>query len=221
MKQLLQVLLLAALLVGGCTSGESYFRQGYDFSEVEKVAVLDVQGNLVLNEASRNQVGDFFVMELLKKGYAPIERSQVQSLLNEQDFQQSDVTTTEEAARAGRILNVPAVILINIPKYKEQISLTAKMVNVEDGSILWMASGSGSTGRTLATLLGAAGGAVAGAGVSSESKETVGAIAGGVAGGALGYMLSPQEAETMRKITEKMCESLPQRMVCPPQDSRK
>ena len=70
---------LAALSITliGCSSAESYSRVDYDFTTVEKVAVVDVTG-AIANEGVKNQIGDFFVMELLKKGYAPVERQQVQ-----------------------------------------------------------------------------------------------------------------------------------------------
>lgn len=195
----------------GCTSGESHFRAGYDFSQVEKVAVVDVFG-AVHGEAAKNQIGDFFVMELLKKGYAPVERSQVQSLLNEQDFQASDITSSEGAAKVGKILNVPAVLIINIPNYDEEMSMTVKMVDVEDGSILWMGSGSGSTGRLLGTIVGGTAGAIAGGAIAGEGNEAVGAIAGGVLGGIAGQAMSPQEATKAQEIVKKLCKSLPHRM---------
>ena len=195
----------------GCTSGESHFRAGYDFSKVNKVAVIDVQG-AVHGEAVKNQIGDFFVMELLKKGYAPVERAQVQALLHEQDFQASDVTSSEEIARMGEILNVPAALIINIPNYGEEMSMTAKMVDVEDGSILWMGSGSGSTGEFLGTIVGGTAGAIAGGAIAGEGNEAVGAIAGGVLGGAAGNAMSPQESTKAQQIVKKLCESLPHRM---------
>ena len=63
-------------------------RLGYDFTKVEKVAVVEVSG-AVAGDAVKNQIGDFFAMELLKKGYTPVERAQVQTILAEQDFQAS------------------------------------------------------------------------------------------------------------------------------------
>ena len=63
----------AVLFAGGCAAskGESYTRAGYDFSRVEKVAVIEVTGR-VQGEDVKNQISDFFVMELLKKGYTPV-----------------------------------------------------------------------------------------------------------------------------------------------------
>jgi hypothetical protein len=201
-----------AIITGCRAAGESYYQAGYDFNKLNKVAVLDVTGQ-TLSEAARNQIADFFAMELLKRGFAPVERAQVQSLLKEQKFQVSGQTSTDDAARAGRILNVPAVILINIPVYDENISMTAKMVNVEDASIMWAGSGSGSTGRMLSTIFGAAAGAGAGAIVAGEGHHEVGGIAGGMLGGAAGYGLSPQKAEQFQKIIKKVCDNLPVRKV--------
>jgi len=206
--------LLTALALGGCASGkgESYARAGYDFSQIEKVAVIDVTG-AIRGDAAKNQIADFFAMELLKRGYTPVERAQVQSILKEQDFQASDITSVEDAAEAGRILNVPTALIVNIPEYDEDFSMTAKLVGVEDGSILWLGSGSGSTGKTLSTILGAAAGAAAGAAIAGDdtSDKVIGGVAGGVLGGVAGHALSPKEAEQAQKIIKKVCDSLPYR----------
>ncbi|MHC4596011.1 MAG: hypothetical protein ACYS9C_13220 [Planctomycetota bacterium] len=206
------VLVIALLLIGGCSSGESYVKAGYDFTRLDRIAIADVQGD-VSGEAAKNQIADFFVLELMKKGYTPIERAQVQSLLDEYEFQASDLTTDEGAARAGRILNVPVVLVVNIPNFGEEMSMTAKMIDVEDGSVLWAGSGLGSTGRSLATILGAAGGAAAGVVVAGGDTDdrTIGGVAGGVLGGVAGRALSPQKAQKAREMIKKMCESLPYR----------
>jgi hypothetical protein len=204
-------LLVVGLMVSGCATGESYFRAGYDFSRVEKIAVIDVVGD-VRSEAAKNQISDFYVMELLRKGYAPVERSQVQALLDEQDFQATDITSTEDAARAGRILNVPTVLIVNIPDFGDQMSMTAKMVDVEDGSILWMGSGTGRTQRLLGTVVGAAAGAGAGAAVAGSDDAGTGAVVGGVLGGVAAHELAPQKAEQARKVVRQICKSLPSRL---------
>ena len=207
--------LLAALMVGGCATGkgESYSKVGFNFAEIEKVAILEVSG-AASGDAVKNQVGSFFEMELIKKGYSPIERSKVQALLKEQEFQASDITSNTGAAKAGNILNVPAVMLINIPTYKEKMNMTAKMIDTEDGAILWVGSGSGSTGQTLSTILGAAAGAGVGVAVAGgdSSDKAVGGIAGGILGGVAGHALSPQQAEQVQKVIKKVCENLPSRV---------
>jgi hypothetical protein len=199
------------LFAGGCSAskGESVMQAGYDPIRVEKVAVVEVTGR-VSGETVKNQISDFFVMELLKKGYTPVERRHVQALLKEQEFQASDITTDEGAARAGRILNVPAVLVVNIT-YKESMNMTAKMIDVEDGSILWMGTGSGTTGKTAATILGAAAGAAAGVLVAGDETDdkVIGGVIGGVLGGVAGHALSPQQAEQVQKVIKKVCKDLP------------
>ncbi len=208
----LNVLLIALILLAGCSKGESYVRAGYDFSKLTKVAVVDVAG-VVEGDAAKNQIADFFGMELLKKGYTVVERAQVQTLLDEQDFQASDLTGTVDAAKAGRILNIPVVFVVNIPKYNQDMSMTAKMIDVEVASILWMGSASGTTGKTLATIFGAAAGAAAGVGVAGgdSGDKVIGGVIGGVLGGVAGRSLTPQQAEHLQKMAKKMCKDLPMR----------
>jgi hypothetical protein len=206
--------LLAAVLVGGCATGkgESYSKVGFNFASLDKVAVLDVSGS-VRGDAVKDQIASFFEMELLKKGYTPVERSQVQKILKEQEFQASGITSDADAVKAGHILNVSAVMLVNIPVIKEEINMTAKMIDVQDGSILWIGTGSGTTGKTFSTILGAAAGAAAGAVIAGgdTGDRVAGGIIGGVLGGVAGQALSPQQANQVRKIVDKVCASLPAR----------
>jgi hypothetical protein len=205
---------VAVMLIGGCSSGESYVKAGYDFTKLDKVAIVDVQGD-ISSEPAKNQIADFFGMELLKKGFEPVERAQVQTLLKEQKFQTSGLTSQDGAAKAGRILNVPAVLVVNIPNFGDQMSMTAKMINVETAGILWMGSGSGKTQKTLSTIFGAAAGAgagaAAGAAVGGKDSTVIGGVAGGVLGGVAGHELSPQKAEKAQQIIKKICKSLPPR----------
>ncbi len=210
--RMLSLLLVSVVAVSlmGCTSSESFARKGYDFYQIDKIAVVDVIGP-VGGEAAKNQIADMFVMELLKKGYSPIERSQVQVLLKEQKFQASNVTSAENMARAGEILNVPVVLFINVPKFREDMTISAKMVDVEDGSILWMGTGTGSANKTVGTIVGAAAGAIVGASVTGSNDRVVGAIGGGVLGGAAGNLLTPQKEQKARDLIKKICETLPVR----------
>ena len=215
MRTLCICTLLVVLVTGGCASqkGESYARAGFNFSTLDKVAVLEVSG-AVRGEAAKNQIADFFNMELVKRGYTPVVRSEVQALLKEQEFQASDITSDAGAAKAGEILNVPAVLLVNIPTYKEEMNMTAKIISVEDGGILWVGSASGSTGKTLSTIVGAAAGAAVGAvAAGGDTRDRVaGGVIGGVLGGVAGNALSPQQAEQVQKLIKKLCENMPPRV---------
>ena len=207
MKIVVHMLVIAILFAGGCFSGrgQSFSRVGYNFSTIDKVAIVAVEGTL-RSEPAKNQIADLFAMELLKKGYAPKERANVAALLMEQGFQASELITEAGAAEAGKILNVPAVLIINVPHFGDEIFISAKMVDIEDGSILWLGSGSGKIGG-FGSLWGA------GASVSSEEELFGGiGIAGGVLGGAENLPLSPKEIERAQRIIRRMCSTLPSRL---------
>jgi hypothetical protein len=221
MRAVCMSMLLTALTVAGCASsrGESYAVAGYDFSRLDKVAIVEVTGR-VYGEAVKNQISDMFVMELMKKGYTVVERARVKAILKEQEFQASDLTSAQGAAKAGEILNVPAVMVIDIPEYKEKMTMSAKLIDVETGAILWLGQGYGSTGKTGSTILGAVAGAALGAAVAGgdRSDRVLGGVIGGVAGGVAGNMLSPDQEKQVRKVVAKVTESLPPRI---PQFPRK
>ncbi len=203
------LLAVVVLLAAGCASGRGYISRDYDFQKARRVAVVKVTGE-VPSEAARVQLMDYFNMELLRKGFTPVERSQIEEVLSEQDFQRGDVTRPENAAEVGRVLNVDTVVILNVPTFDEEISMTAKMVDVEDGNIVWMGEGSGSTGRTMATITGGLLGAGAGVWAGGDSTgKVIGGVVGGALGGYAGRTLSPQEASTARKVIGNMCDDLP------------
>ncbi|MCE5340667.1 MAG: CsgG/HfaB family protein [Planctomycetaceae bacterium] len=212
---LIVLLVACALFVGGCASGSSTARMDYNFSQVYKIAVVDVLGPLG-NEGAKNQLADIISMQLLQKGYAPIERAQVVTILNEQKFQRDQNSTPEQqAVNAGKIMNVPTVIIANVTEFGDEISMSIKMLDVQDGSILWVGSGSGSHSKLMGTILGAAAGAGGGVllGGSSNSGKIVGGVIGGVAGGVLGNMLTPEQAKAAEEIVKKICKDMPSRVV--------
>lgn len=205
------VVALVPIVLGACTSVDSSTRPGYNFQEVRETAVVDVSGDFE-GKSARGQVADYIDMELLKRGYLPIEREKIQKVLGEQEFQQSDRTRQEDAVRAGQILNVPTVVMATARVNGERIDMTIKMVDVSDGRILWVGSGSGKTGRVLTTIGGAAVGATAGILLGGDSTgRTVGGAAGGVLGGVAGQALTPDVAQTVKKVVKRIVSTLPQR----------
>lgn len=212
--------LAAVLMASGCASqeGESFVMQGYDFSSVTKVAVLTPTGD-VYNEAVKNQIANMFQMELMRKGYRCVERTEIQRVIKEQEFQASGITSADQAAQAGRVLNVPVVMLVSVPEFEQKISVTAKLVSVEEGDLLWLGSGYGNTGKTASTIFGAVVGAAAGAvvGGGDSDDRLAGAAVGGVVGGLAGNAMAPSVEKQFRKIVrEQVCAALPPRYVAIP-----
>jgi hypothetical protein len=201
MKVVVPILLIALLFVGGCGAGraESHFRAGYNFSMLDSVAVVAVEGALQ-SELAKNQIAEFFEMELLKKGYAPKEWTNVAAALEEEEVEASDLDTQEGVAEAGDIINVPAVLIVNIPHFGDEIFINAKMVDVADGSVLWIGSGTTSTGGLFDF------------GGRAQEDALFGGVTGGVMGDVSGYALSPQEADKIQRLIRRMCSTLPSRL---------
>jgi hypothetical protein len=203
------MLVIAVVLIGGCaSSGEGFSIPGYNFSNIDKIAIVTVEG-AIESESAKNQIADLFAAEFLKKGFAPLERTQVKAKLEEQQLQSSELITEVGTAEIGKILNVPAVLIVIIPHFGKEISMTAKLVDITDGSILWIGSGTSKTRGFLGLrrLWGA------GAAVSREDEELFGSVVGGVMGGAAtGQPLSPKETERAQRIIKKMCATLPSRL---------
>ena len=204
MRTIVHILTVTVLLIGGCVSLQnSSSKVSYDLAGVDKVAVVAVEGS-VTSEAAKDQIADFFSMELLDKGYAPVGRTQVRAQLREQEPEWQGLTTSETAVQVGLILDVPAVFAIKIPHFGEEISMTAQMISVEDGSTLWLASGSGKGQPGLANMFGF--------GSNGRSDDQLlSDVMGGPTplGGPMDMPLTPEEAERAQAIIKKMCRSLP------------
>ena len=202
MKIVINILIIVLLFISGCAAGraESHSRAGYNFSMLDSVAVVAVEGALQ-SEAAKNQVAECFEMELLKKGYAPKEWSNVAAALKEQEVQASELNTEEGVAEVGEIVNVPAIMIVNVPHFGDEIVITAKLVDVADGSVLWIGSGTSKIGG----LFDFGGG--------SRENELFSNVPGGVMGGGVAaYALTPQEADKVQRLIRRMCKTLPSRL---------
>lgn len=150
------LLLGLVLALTGCSSvsnllslsepSDSYTRTGYDFSQVDTVAIVDVVGDIE-SEVVKNQISEYFTAHLLKKGFAPIERHRVQGLLSQTNISRDQVHPELYAVEAGHALQMPVVMLISIPSFGDEISITAKLIEVDSGSALWLGRASKGFGK--------------------------------------------------------------------------
>ncbi|MCF8111416.1 MAG: glycine zipper 2TM domain-containing protein [Desulfobacteraceae bacterium] len=201
-------LCLALLWLSACATGESTTSRTFQTKQPDKVALVDISGD-IRGDAPKNQVEDFFTAEMLKKGYRVIERSRVNKVLAEQDFQHSDRTTAAGAAAIGKVLNVPGVFMLDVNVDGEKLSITGKIIDTETAEILWVGTGRGGSGSTVGTIGGAILGAVAGSAVGDGSGRTAAMIGGGVLGGAAGDALTPQTARVAQRAVQEMVKELP------------
>jgi len=211
MKTVLNSLVTVLLLVVGCHSQrESSFQSNYDFSRVNKVAIVSVEG-AVQSELAKDEIADFFAIELLEQGYAPMGRAQVRATLAEQQAEDEmiNLSTPEGAVEAGILLNVPVVMTIRIPHFGDEISITATMVDVDSSSILWLATCKGKDGGGLFSFFDKKSDA-------GQQESLLGPIVGDVMG-SMDQPLAPEQAERAQRVVKKLCRSLPPKVSTAPE----
>jgi len=111
-----------------------------------------------------DMIEDVFTQEIIGKGYRYASRSELQPVLNELKLQDSGLTDAD-AATIGKILNVPAVLILNVTKLgivgknnsslitmpfelaallivptKSTVccSMTARFISTETSEVLWI-----------------------------------------------------------------------------------
>lgn len=130
----------------------------FDPKSLAKLAVITVGNTRPLGSDLQNDqqrlVEDEFVQVLLGKGYSLVSRSDIASAVKEQQFQRSGLTE-DNATQLGKLLNVPAVLVVRITECTAEnqraarvpnqvlvgrVSLGARLISVETGLISWSLS---------------------------------------------------------------------------------
>ncbi len=162
-----------------------------------KVAVLDFQYGTVMSSVQAifgtsqdigRGISDLLVDRFLKDGtYRVIERRDINKVLQEQNFSNSDRADANTAAKIGRVLGVDAIVIgditqfgrddhhtgaggvlsrwdrygvgnVGVHKAKAIVAVTARLIDVNTGEILASESGKGESQRSGTNLLGGGGG---------------------------------------------------------------
>lgn len=146
-------------------------------------------------------ISDMMVTNLVRDGtYSVIERKQLDKILQEQNFSNSDRANPATAAKIGKVLGLNAIIIGTITQFgaetkkidagaitsrfglgrvgtsssKANVVIDARMVNTETAEIMAVASGKGQSSRGGVNLLGGAGGNVGGIDMgSSNFQQTI------------------------------------------------
>ena len=137
----------------GPNSGGGSSTATFDPKSLTKLAVLVVGANVARGADTQNDhqrlVEDEFLRVLLGKGYTLVSRSDMASVIKEQSFQRSGMTE-DNAAELGKLLNIPAVLVVRITECKAETqkvrganalvgraSVGARLIMVESGLIGW------------------------------------------------------------------------------------
>ncbi len=186
---------------------------GFAADAKKRVALMDFDFGTVQHWWSGNWdigkgIADLIVTNLVKDGtYSVIERKKLDTILQEQNFSNSDRANPTSAAKIGKVLGVNAIVVGTITQFgledkkttlggigahlgswgagkvgtkegKASVAIDARLVDVNTGEVLAVASGKGASKRS-GLLLGGGGGGGGGFGAggidmgSSNFQDTI------------------------------------------------
>ncbi|MFH2204056.1 MAG: CsgG/HfaB family protein, partial [Elusimicrobiota bacterium] len=108
-------LLGACLLLAGC-GGSTALNESYDLGRIRRIGVLKFE------HPAGEELGaaDIFAKHLIQRGYSVVERSRLESIIDEQKLGISGLFAQSSAKDLGRILGVDALFLGQITSFEPE-----------------------------------------------------------------------------------------------------
>ncbi|MCX8110567.1 MAG: penicillin-binding protein activator LpoB [Syntrophorhabdaceae bacterium] len=146
-------LIILSLMLFACSGSIVHtinFAKDFDKTKINRIAVLNFNRAAGVNVSSELLV-DKFTAALIGTPYKLVERAELQKVLQEATFQHSDSGIVDESTKEKlRQLGADTILTGTLHKYSEnkdsrgfvlnaEVYLTAKMIKVETGEVLWSA----------------------------------------------------------------------------------
>lgn len=103
-------------------------------SFAQRIAVLDFNAGVGVSQADVDGISAIFNTYFSPRGYTLVERTQIDRVIDEQNFQRGRITQTQ-MVRIGQILNVSKVVLGDVNMVMGQYNVDVRVVDVESGAI--------------------------------------------------------------------------------------
>lgn len=104
-----------------------------------RIAVLSLKPNtrVAAEEGYGDVVSDMLITGLTKTGrFEVLERSQIKHVLNEKQFNETDVVAGESAINVGQILKVKYLVIGSVAKLGNLTEVDIRFVDTENGKVL-------------------------------------------------------------------------------------
>lgn len=155
----------------------------FDYGTVQTTTAAVFGTNVDVGKGITN----LLVTDMVKDGtFSVIERTALDKVLNEQNFSNSNRADPNSAAKIGKLLGVDAIVVGTITEFgnetkhtglggaggnwggfglgkvghsnsKANVSITARIINIDTGEIMAVADGTGQSSRSSTNLLGGGG----------------------------------------------------------------
>lgn len=101
----------------------------------QRIAVLEFKPGVGVSTADVDGLSSIFVTYFTPNGYAIVERSQIDRVIDEQNFQRSRMTEAQ-MVRVGQILNLSKIVVGDINVIMGEYNVDVRVLNVETGEIV-------------------------------------------------------------------------------------
>lgn len=118
----------------------------------QRVAVLDFNAGAGVSQADVDGISAIFNTYFSPKGYTLVERTSIDRVIDEQNFQRSKMTQSQ-MVRVGEILNVSKVVIGDVNVVMGQYNVDVRAVNVESGTIAAKDGATWSPGSSYRTMM--------------------------------------------------------------------
>ncbi len=118
----------------------------------QRIAVLEFNAGAGVSQADVDGISAIFNTYFSPKGYTLVERTQINRVIDEQNFQRGKITQ-DQMVRIGQILNVSKVVLGDINLVLKQYNVDVRVINVESGTIAAKEGATWSPGSSYRTMM--------------------------------------------------------------------
>lgn len=143
------LILLFFLFSLGCKGPMTYINPSVDFSYIKRVAIAPII-NLTNDKFAGEKVMNVVATEILRRGvFDVVEFGEVSKVLREEGMKPDNLVSKQLAARAGKRLNIEAILIGSVMQYGvsniggssfPEVSISLKLVDVNSYIILWEAT---------------------------------------------------------------------------------
>ena len=147
----------------GCNGPMSYINSSVEFSYIRRVAVAPII-NLANDKFAGEKVMNVVATEILRRDvFDVVEFGEVSKVLKEEGMKQDNLIGKQLAARAGKRLNIEAILIGSVMQYGisniagssfPEVSISLKLVDINSYTILWEATHSIKGANILDQLFG-------------------------------------------------------------------
>ncbi len=159
-ETVLRLVFVTCFFSACASTSPHYIHEKYDFSVIQKVAVLPLE-NLSTEQLAPERVRKVVVSELLNAGVVDVvETGQVNRALAQQQIQAVNSMSAKQIEELGKSLDAQVLIMGSVDNYERvnvgggsfaEVAVTLRAVDASSGAIVWSisksAGGAGVTGR--------------------------------------------------------------------------